>query len=108
MSNTRSDRSPALHDAAKQQDASSSPHHQAAAGSDETGPLGEAARATAEAVRDVGRKASAAMTEVGEEAYRTGARGGAHVGRYIGAHPVTSIAIAASLGLFAGLLLSRR
>ncbi len=108
MSNIRTDRSRPMHDAAEQQDAQSSPHHPAAAGSDETGPFGEAARATAEAVRAVSRKASAAMTEVGEEARQTSARGGAHVARYVGAHPVISIAIAASVGVFAGLLLARR
>ncbi len=75
-----------------------------AAGFDEAGPFGEAA----EAVRDVGRKAAAAVTDIGEDVYQSGARGGALVARYVGAHPVASIAIAASLGLFAGLLFSRR
>jgi ElaB/YqjD/DUF883 family membrane-anchored ribosome-binding protein len=65
-------------------------------------------RHVAEALREAGRGASVAMTEVGGAAYRMGTKTGAQIAHEVEARPMTSVVIAASLGLITGLLLSRR
>jgi len=57
---------------------------------------------------DACRGASATVTELGEEAYQIGTRTGARIARGVEAQPMTSILVAGSLGLIAGLLLARR
>jgi len=57
---------------------------------------------------DACRGASATVTGLGEEAYQIGTRTGARIARGVEAQPMTSIVIAGSLGLIAGILLARR
>ncbi len=66
----------------------------------------DAARATADALRVAGRKASAMMADLSEEARDTGAKTRDQVASKVQAQPMTSILIAAALGLVAGLLMS--
>jgi ElaB/YqjD/DUF883 family membrane-anchored ribosome-binding protein len=70
--------------------------------------LRENARVAMDALRDAGRGASAAVSELGDGAYQAGARTGARIARQVEAQPMTSVIVAASLGLIAGVLLARR
>jgi ElaB/YqjD/DUF883 family membrane-anchored ribosome-binding protein len=70
--------------------------------------LRENARIAMDALRDAGRGASAAVSELGDDAWQAGARTGARLSRQVEAQPMTSVIIAASLGLVAGVLLTRR
>jgi ElaB/YqjD/DUF883 family membrane-anchored ribosome-binding protein len=70
--------------------------------------LRENARVAMDALRDAGRGASAAVSELGGGAYQASARTGAQIARQVEAQPMTSVIIAASLGLVAGILLARR
>jgi ElaB/YqjD/DUF883 family membrane-anchored ribosome-binding protein len=70
--------------------------------------LRENARVAMDALRDASRGASAAVTELGEGAYQAGAKTSARIARQVEAQPVASVVVAASLGLIAGVLLSRR
>jgi ElaB/YqjD/DUF883 family membrane-anchored ribosome-binding protein len=70
--------------------------------------LRENARVAMDALRDASRGASAAVTELGGGAYQVGAKTGAQIARQVEAQPVASVLVAASLGLVAGMLLSRR
>jgi ElaB/YqjD/DUF883 family membrane-anchored ribosome-binding protein len=73
-----------------------------------TRQLRENAKVAMDALRDAGRGASAAASELGEEAYQMGARTSAQIARQVETQPITSVLIAASLGLVAGMLLARR
>jgi ElaB/YqjD/DUF883 family membrane-anchored ribosome-binding protein len=68
----------------------------------------DAARATADAFRVAGRKASTVMADITEEARGTGVKTRDQVASTVQAQPMTSILVAAALGLVAGLLLSRK
>lgn len=70
--------------------------------------FGDAARATADALRVAGRKASAVMSDLKEEALDTGTKTREQVASRVQAQPMTSVLIAAALGLIAGLFLSSR
>lgn len=70
--------------------------------------LRENARIAMDALRDAGRGASAAVSDIGGGAYQAGARTGAQIARQVEAQPMTSVIVAASLGLVAGILLARR
>jgi ElaB/YqjD/DUF883 family membrane-anchored ribosome-binding protein len=70
--------------------------------------LRENARVAMDALRDAGRGASAAVSELGGGAYQAGARTSAQIARQVEAQPMTSVIVAASLGLVAGILLARR
>jgi ElaB/YqjD/DUF883 family membrane-anchored ribosome-binding protein len=70
--------------------------------------LRENAKVAMDALRDAGRGASAAVSDLGGGAYQAGARTGAQIARQVEAQPMTSVVIAASLGLVAGILLARR
>jgi len=79
-------------------------------GTDENGAwnLGEGARATASALRDAYRGASATVSDLSGEAYQIGTKTSAQIARTVESQPMTAVLIAASLGLVAGILLSRR
>jgi ElaB/YqjD/DUF883 family membrane-anchored ribosome-binding protein len=68
----------------------------------------DAARATADALRVAGRKASAVMSDFKDEARDTGVKTREQVASRVQAQPMTSILVAAALGLVAGLLISRQ
>jgi len=70
--------------------------------------FGGAARATADALRVAGRKASSVMADLSEEARDTGAKTRDQVVNQVQAQPMTSVLIAAAVGLLAGLFLSRQ
>jgi ElaB/YqjD/DUF883 family membrane-anchored ribosome-binding protein len=70
--------------------------------------LRESARATTEALREACRGASAAISELSEEAYQLGSQTGARISRQVEAQPMTSLLVAASIGLVAGVFLARR
>jgi len=65
-------------------------------------------QAAADVLCDAGRKASVAVKELSDGAYQIGSRTGTRVARQVEAQPMTSVVIAASLGLIAGVLLARR
>jgi ElaB/YqjD/DUF883 family membrane-anchored ribosome-binding protein len=67
-----------------------------------------AARTAANSTNDAGRKAVSAMGDLGEDAYATGAKVGTKVARHVEAQPLAALLVAGSVGLIAGLLLSRR
>jgi ElaB/YqjD/DUF883 family membrane-anchored ribosome-binding protein len=68
----------------------------------------DAARATADALRVAGRKASAVMSDLTEEARDTGMKTRDQMVSKVQAQPMTAILVAAALGLVAGLLLTRQ
>ena len=68
----------------------------------------DAARATADALRIAGRRASAVMSDLKDEARDTGMKTREQVASRVQEQPMTSILIAAAVGLIAGLLLSRQ
>jgi ElaB/YqjD/DUF883 family membrane-anchored ribosome-binding protein len=68
----------------------------------------DAARATADALRVAGRKASAVMSDLTEEARGTGVKTREQVVSKVQAQPMTAVLVAAALGLVAGLLLTRQ
>jgi ElaB/YqjD/DUF883 family membrane-anchored ribosome-binding protein len=68
----------------------------------------DAARATADALRVAGRKASAVMSDLSEEARDTGMKTRDQMVSTVQAQPMTAILVAAALGLVAGLLLTRQ
>jgi ElaB/YqjD/DUF883 family membrane-anchored ribosome-binding protein len=70
--------------------------------------LRESARATTDALRDAYRGATAAMSDLSEEACQIGSRTSAQISRQVEAQPMTSVLVAASIGLIAGVLLARR
>jgi len=70
--------------------------------------LRESARATTDALREACRGASAAISDLSGEAYQIGSRTGARVSRQVEAQPMTSLLVAASIGLIAGVFLARR
>ena len=70
--------------------------------------LRDNAKIAMDALRDASRGATAAVSELGEGAYQAGARTGAQIARQVEAQPMTSVILAASLGLVAGVLLARR
>jgi ElaB/YqjD/DUF883 family membrane-anchored ribosome-binding protein len=70
--------------------------------------LRESARATSDALREACRGASAAISELSEEAYQIGSQTGARISRQVEAQPMTSLLVAASIGLVAGVFLARR
>lgn len=76
--------------------------------SDAVPSFADAARATADAFRVAGRKASAVMADLKEEALDTGARTREQVASRVQSQPMTSVLVAAALGLIAGLLISRQ
>jgi len=67
----------------------------------------DAARATADALRVAGRKASAVMADLTEEARDTGMKTRDQVATKVRAQPMMAVLVAAALGLVAGLLLTR-
>lgn len=69
--------------------------------------VGDAISATADAVREVGHKASVVMAGAGRDAYETGAAAHASIVRQVTAQPMAAIAAAGVIGLLAGLLLWR-
>ena len=75
---------------------------------DATPSFADAARATADAIRVAGRKASAVMADIKEEARDTGTKTREQVVGRVQAQPMTSLLVVAALGLVAGLLMSRR
>ena len=68
----------------------------------------DAARATADALRVAGRKASAMMADLTDEARDTGMRTREQVASRVQAQPMTAILIAAAIGLVAGMFMSRK
>jgi ElaB/YqjD/DUF883 family membrane-anchored ribosome-binding protein len=70
--------------------------------------LRESARATSDALREACRGASAAISDLSEEAYQIGSQTGARISRQVEAQPMTSLLVAASVGLIAGVFLARR
>ncbi len=70
--------------------------------------LRESARLTTDALCDAGRKATAAVREVGEGAYDIGSRTGAQVVHQMETWPIASLLVAATVGMIAGMLLARR
>jgi ElaB/YqjD/DUF883 family membrane-anchored ribosome-binding protein len=70
--------------------------------------LRESARATSDALREACRGASAAISDLSEEAYQIGSQTGARISRQVEAQPMTSLLVAASIGLVAGVFLARR
>jgi ElaB/YqjD/DUF883 family membrane-anchored ribosome-binding protein len=69
--------------------------------------IDDAARATGEAFRRASRKASAVVSEFGGQALDTGTTKRDQLASHVQTQPVTSIVIAAALGLVAGLLFAR-
>jgi len=67
----------------------------------------DAARATVDALRVAGRKASSVVADLTEEARDTGVKTRDQVATKVRAQPMTAVLIAAALGLVAGLLLTR-
>ena len=104
MSETHMDRD-TIHGAAHQ--AEKAVHRVIDAGADAIPSFGDAARATADALRVAGRKASAVMTEFGEEARDAGVKTRDEVVTRVQAQPLTSVLVAAALGFIAGLMLPR-
>jgi ElaB/YqjD/DUF883 family membrane-anchored ribosome-binding protein len=76
--------------------------------SDAMPTFADAARATGDALRVAGRKAASVMADLTEEARDTGAKTRDQVSSRVQAQPMTSIVVAAALGLVAGLLMSRQ
>lgn len=68
----------------------------------------DAARATADALRVAGRKASAVISDFTDEARDTGMKTRDQVASRVQAQPMTSILIAGAVGLIVGLFLSSR
>jgi|HubBroStandDraft_6_1064221.scaffolds.fasta_scaffold1424550_1 hypothetical protein len=66
------------------------------------------ARVAKDALRGACRGASATAAEFGEEAYQIGSKTTAQLTRQVVAQPMTSMLVAGSLGLIAGVLLTRR
>jgi ElaB/YqjD/DUF883 family membrane-anchored ribosome-binding protein len=67
----------------------------------------EAARATADAVRASGRKASAVMADFGEDAVDKSKQARDEVVERVKTQPIAALLIAAGVGLLAGVLLGR-
>jgi ElaB/YqjD/DUF883 family membrane-anchored ribosome-binding protein len=70
--------------------------------------LNETTRAARDALRESGRKASAIINDLGNQACDTGARTRDQIVRQVESQPLTSVLLAAGIGLLAGVLLSRR
>lgn len=75
--------------------------------------FGDAARAAADALRVAGRKASAVMADLTDEArgtdmIRRGVETRGQMVNRVQAQPLASVLIAAGIGLIAGMFLSRR
>jgi len=70
--------------------------------------LRESTRLSTDALCDAGYKASAAVKELGDGAYKAGCRAGAQVARRVEAQPMVAALVAASLGLIVGVMLPRR
>jgi ElaB/YqjD/DUF883 family membrane-anchored ribosome-binding protein len=76
--------------------------------SDAVPSFADAARATTDALRVAGRKASGVMADLTEEARETGMKTREQLVSTVQSQPMTSILVAAGLGLVAGLLLTRQ
>ncbi len=75
--------------------------------SDAVPTFGDAARAAAGALRVAGRKASAVMADLTDEARDTGQKTREQMVSRVQAQPLASMLIAAGFGLIAGMFLSR-
>jgi ElaB/YqjD/DUF883 family membrane-anchored ribosome-binding protein len=92
---------PVKHIDASIRDAKSTAAH---AAKDTIPVFSEAARATADAWRAAGRKASAMMSDLGDAVPEKREE----VARHVQSRPLTAVLVAAGVGLLAGLLLARR
>jgi len=89
-------------------DSSASRKHDDAVASGVFPDLHKGARFARDTFRDAARGAAVAATGFAESTYDIGTKAGARVVRQVEAQPMASALIAASLGMIAGLLLSRR